>query len=373
MTSHGQSVPRIPLYKPDLSGNEKEYVRQCMDTGWISSKGEFVARFEEAFGAYLGIPHCASICNGTAALQTALGALGIGAGDEVIVPTLTYVASANAVRAVGAVPVFVDSLSGSWQMDPDDVERKVSERTRAVLAVHLYGGVCEMDRLLGLARDRHLLLIEDCAEAFGSKYKGAYAGTFGDIAAFSFYGNKTISTGEGGMVATASAELHEKVWAYKSQGVSPEREYWHESVGFNFRITNLCAAIGLAQIERAAALLERKRQIATWYRDHLRGLPVEMQPEPADVHNTYWLVSVLCQKSEFVGPLRGALAEQGVETRSVFPPLHTMPIYGSGRQSFPRAEDIAARGISLPSWPGLEEKDVALIGDVIRRFYANTP
>ncbi len=369
MSDKEQVMLRIPLYKPDVSGNEKHYISECVDTGWISSKGKFVSLFEEAFSTYLGVPYCASVCNGTAALQTALGALGIGLGDEVIVPTLTYVASANAVRGVGATPVFVESLSDSWQMDPDDVRRKISERTRAILVVHLYGGVCEMDKLVAIAREHDLFLVEDCAEAFGSRYDGAYAGTFGDVAAFSFYGNKTISTGEGGMVMTASAELHEKVWAYKSQGVSREREYWHESLGFNFRMTNLCAAIGLAQLERADTFLVQKRQIATWYQEHLRGLPVEIQPEPANVHHTYWLVSILCHTPESVNPLREALAVQGIETRPVFPPLHTMPLYGNGQQVFACAENIAARGISLPSWPGLQEKDVAFVSKVIKRFH----
>jgi len=362
-------MSRIPIYRPDLSGNEKRYLRQCVDTGWISSKGEFVSRFERAFATYLGIPHCVSVCNGTAALQTALAALGIGPGDEVIVPTLTYIASANAVCAVGARPVFVDSLPDTWQMDPDDVRRKISERTRAIMAVHLYGGACQMDKLITLAREHRLFLLEDCAEAFGSTYDGAYAGTFGDIAAFSFYGNKTISTGEGGMVATSSPELHERAWKYKSQGVSRKREYWHESLGFNFRMTNLCAAIGLAQVERADWLLAEKRKIAVWYREHLEDTPVQMQTEPENVHHSYWLVSILCPQADSVGPMRDALATAGVETRPVFLPAHSMPIYTDGQQRFPIAEDIAIRGLSLPSWPGLEEKDITFITDVIKRFH----
>ena len=363
-----QVSPRIPLYKPDLSGNEKRYTCECIETGWISSKGEFVSRFERAFADYLGVPYCTSVCNGTAGLQTALAALEIGPGDEVIVPTLTYVASANAVRAVGAIPVFADSLADSWVIDPPDVRSKITARTRGIMAVHLYGAVCPMNELATLAREKGLFLIEDCAEAVGSKYSGKYAGSFGDVAAFSFYGNKTISTGEGGMVATGSEEIYRRCAAYKNQGVSQQREYWHETLGFNFRMTNLCAAVGLAQLERVDEFLMKKRQIAAWYREFLTRTSVEMQLEEQDVHHTYWLVSILLPQRELVGPVRGGLSEEGIETRPVFPPVHTTPVYSEAIQSLPRAEDIAARGISLPSYPGLRRDDVALITSVIERF-----
>jgi len=365
--SEDQIPLRIPLYKPDLSGNEKQYVCECIDTGWISWRGQFVERFEQAFADFLGVPYCTSVSNGTAGLQAALAALGIGPGDDVIVPTLTYIASANAVRAVGAVPVFADSLSDTWLIDPEDVRSKITDRTRGIMPVHLYGAVCRMDELVALARERGLFLIEDCAEALGSKYAGKYAGSFGDAAAFSFYGNKTISTGEGGMVATASEDVHRRAATYKNQGVSQRREYWHESLGYNFRMTNLCAAVGLAQLERAEEFLARKRQIAAWYRELLGG-SIEMQPEEPRVHHTYWLVSVLLPEAKLVDPVRAGLREEGIETRPVFPPVHALPIYSETAQSLPHAEDIAARGISLPSYPGLTRDEVELIAATIRRF-----
>ena len=360
---------RIPVYQPDLSGNEKRYVNDCLDAGWISSRGEYVRRFEEAFGRLLGIPYCATVSSGTTALQTALGALGIGPGDEVIVPTFTYVASVNTVAATGATPVLVDSLADSWQMDPADVQRKVTSRTRAVMAVHLYGSVCPMDELTALASRHGLALIEDCAEAFGSKWDGRYAGTWGDVAAFSFFGNKTITTGEGGMVATRSAELDRRIRAYKSQGLSLDREYWHDSIGFNYRMTNVCAAIGLAQLERADALIVTKRLLAQWYRKHLEGVPVEVHRETAKVFHTWWMVSILCPTPEDREPLRLRLREEGVETRPLFHPAHTMPVHAHLTGHFPRAENIALRGMNLPSWPGLTEDDVRFIAGVIRRYF----
>ena len=358
---------RIPVYQPDLSGNEKRYVCDCLDTGWISSKGAYVSRFEQAFGAFLDLPHCCSVSNGTTALQTAIGGLGIGPGDEVIVPALTYVASVNAIAGAAARPVFVDSLPDTWQMDVADVERKITPRTRAILAVHLYGGVCAMDALADLARRHGLLLIEDCAEAFGSRFQGSFAGSFGDVATFSFYGNKTITTGEGGMVAARSADLLTRLAVYRNQGVSPTHEYWHESLGFNYRMTNVAAAIGLAQIERASDFIDRKRRLVGWYRAALADAPVTFQAEPVGVFHTWWMVSLLCANAAACAGVRKALADAGVETRPLFPPAHTLPMYRAGQAPLPVAEDLAGRGMNLPSWPGLTESDVHFIAGVIRR------
>src|SRR5690349_10790566 len=214
----------IPLYEPDLSGNEKRYVLACLDSTWISSKGKFISEFEDQFARYLGINRAVGICNGTAALHVALLALGIGPGDEVIVPTLTYIAAVNAITYTGATPVFVDSLRETWQMDPDDVARKITHRTKAIMVVHLYGQPCDMDALTRIAKEHKLLIVEDCAEALGSRHKQDFVGTFGDIAAFSFYGNKTITTGEGGMVVTKSGELAKRALHFRGQGLADNRE-----------------------------------------------------------------------------------------------------------------------------------------------------
>ncbi len=210
---------KIPVYKPSLAGNEKKYVNACLDSTWISSKGRFIAEFEQKFASYIQGSYATTVSNGTVALHLALLTLGIGPGDEVIVPTLTYIASVNAIAYVGATPVFVDSLEQTWQVDPEDIKRKITSKTRAILIVHLYGQPCEMDAIVKIAKDHNLFLIEDCAEAFGSKYKGRHVGTFGHIATFSFFGNKTLTTGEGGMVVTEDPLLFDRAVCLKGQGL----------------------------------------------------------------------------------------------------------------------------------------------------------
>ena len=241
----------VPIYQPSLDGNEKKYVDECLDSSWISSKGKFIKLFEDKFASTIGVEHASSVCNGTVALQLALATLGARRDDEVIVPSFTYIASVSSICHAGATPVFVDSLHDTWQMDPEDVRKKITPRTRAIMAVHLYGHPCEMDPLVAIAKEHNLHLIEDCAEAFGSRYRGRHVGTFGDLSTFSFYGNKTITTGEGGMVVTNNRQLYDRCHHLKMHGLAQNREYWHDALGFNYRMTNVCAAIGLAQLERA--------------------------------------------------------------------------------------------------------------------------
>lgn len=361
---------RIPVYRPDLSGNESRYVMQCLDSTWISSKGSFIADFETRFARRVGLAHATSVSNGTVALHLALLALGIGAGDEVIVPTLTYIASANAVTYTGATPVFADSCAHDWQIDPADVERKITPRTRAVMAVHLYGHPCDMDALQAICRRHRLFLIEDCAEAIGTVYKNRHVGGFGDIATFSFFGNKTITTGEGGMVVAVDHALIERARHFKGQGLAAHREYWHDVVGYNYRMTNLCAAIGVAQLERLDFFLERKRRVAAAYRAGLRGTPLQFQPEPVDALHSWWMVTVLVDNATERDALRAHLAAVGIETRPAFYPVHGMPMYSHRYQRNPVAEDIAARGICLPSFPGLSEAEVSEVCDRIHGHYA---
>jgi perosamine synthetase len=360
----------IPLYQPDLTGNEKQYVLECLDSTWISSKGRFIAQFESRFSAFTAIPYAVGVCNGTVALHLALVTLGIGPGDEVIVPTLTYIAAVNAIAYTGATPVFVDSLPDTWQMDPADVRRKLTPRTKGIMAVHLYGHPCELDALTMLAREHDVFLIEDCAEALGATYKGKHVGTFGDIACFSFFGNKTITTGEGGMVITADKTLFERARHFKGQGLAAHREYWHDVVGYNYRMTNICAAIGVAQLERADEFIARKRQLAKAYGKHLAGLPVVLLGETADVKSSFWMVSILTSDAANRDFLREHLAARGIETRPLFHPVHTMPMYASRYQRHPVAENLAWRGINLPSWPGLSSEQVEHIASSVRDFFA---
>lgn len=356
----------IPIYRPDLSGNEKKYVNECIDTSWISSRGRFVNEFEMQFAARIGVEHAASVCNGTVALHLALMALGIGPGDEVIVPTLTYIASANAVAYTGATPVFVDSLRDTWQIDPEDVVRNLSSRTKAIMPVHLYGHACDMDALVSIAHAHRLFLVEDCAEAFGTFYKGRHVGTFGDVSTYSFFGNKTITTGEGGMVVSNDKTLIERARHLKGQGLATHREYWHDVVGYNYRMTNIEAAIGLAQLERADEFIAAKRALAQRYVSGLKGLPIEVHCEAPDTVHSYWMFSILVQHAKHRDPLRAQLAEAGIETRPLFYPMHTMPMYSRNYRKHNVAEDLAWRGINLPSWPGLSDAQVDYICMQIR-------
>ena len=358
----------IPVYQPSLTGREREYVLQCLDSTWISSKGEFISRFESGFAGTVGVEYATSVCNGTVALHLAMLALGIGPGDEVIVPTLTYIASVNAIAYTGAKPVFVDSLPDTWQMDPADVERKLSPNTRAIMAVHLYGQACDMDSLGRIAREHGVFLVEDCAEAIGTLYKGRHVGSFGDIGTFSFFGNKTITTGEGGMVVSNDKTLYSRMVHFKGQGLAAHRQYWHDVIGYNYRMTNICAAIGLAQLEQLDAFATRKREIAKRYQANLAGSSVAFHQEAPGTTHSYWMCSILVEQQGMRDLLREELAACGIETRPLFYPAHTMPMYADKFERHPVAEDLGWRGINLPSWPGMTDENVDFICASILKF-----
>ncbi|MEO8413534.1 MAG: DegT/DnrJ/EryC1/StrS family aminotransferase [Ginsengibacter sp.] len=359
---------KIPVYRPSLNGNEKKYVNECLDSTWISSKGEFIGKFENGIANYIGVKHAASVSNGTVAIHLTLLALGIGPGDEVIVPTLTYIASVNAIVYAGATPVFVDSLHDTWQMNPQEVMKKITSRTKAVIAVHLYGHPCEMDTITKICRENNIFLIEDCAEAIGSQYKNQHVGTFGDISTFSFFGNKTITTGEGGMVMTNDETLHDRVLHFKGQGLAKHREYWHDIIGYNYRMTNVCAAIGLAQLEQINSFLENKRRVADFYKNAFKGSAIEFHGEATDIYHSYWMCSILVDEPAKREPLREHLASNEIETRPLFYPIHTMPMYSGKYQKYPVAEDLGWRGICLPSYPSLSMEDLEYITDKILSF-----
>lgn len=363
---------KIPVYQPSLTGNEKKYVNDCLDSNWISSKGKYVSLFEEAFANYVNVKHATGVCNGTVALHLALVALGIGPGDEVIVPTLTYIASVNAIVYTGATPIFVDSLADTWQINPQEVCRSITPRTRAIMAVHLYGHPCEMKVLRNIADEHRLFLIEDCAEAIGSRYQDRHVGTFGDVATFSFYGNKTITTGEGGMVITNDQTIFERAIHLKGQGLAKYREYWHDVIGYNYRMTNICASIGLAQMERIDDILTKKRRIAELYKDLLKDTEYKVHPEVGDVFHSYWMISILVSQANQRDQVRQHLSEGGIETRPVFYPVHTMPMYSQKYQRHKVAEDIGWRGINLPSYPDLKEEQIVSICEKLRNYRPKT-
>ena len=360
---------KYPVYQPSLTGNEKKYVNECLDTTLISSKGKFVSEFEKHFSNYIGVKNGTGVCNGTVAIHLALVALGLGEGDEVIVPTFTYIASANPILQVGAKPIFVDSKRDSWQVDPEDIKSKITPKTKALMIVHLYGHPCDMDAIMKIAKEHNLFVIEDCAEAIGSEYKGKKVGSFGDVSCFSFFGNKTITCGEGGMVLTNSDYLYGRLVHFKGQGLAKYREYWHDTMGYNYRMTNIQAAIGLAQFEQIDKFIEKKQKLAQWYKTKLKNLPIKFHDAIGNVKHTYWMCSILVASEEEREALRNYLKEQGIETRPTFYPIHTMPIYAQKYERHEVAEDIALRGINLPSYPALEEKDIDYICDKIEEFY----
>lgn len=365
----------LPVAQPVLGEKELMYVTECVLSGWISSTGRFVGEFEKRCAEYCRVPYAISTSNGTTALHLALLVLGIGPGDEVIVPTLTFIASANAVAYTGAKPVFVDSEPAAWNLDPAAVARAITPRTKAIMAVHLYGHPADMRALRTLCDEHGLFLVEDAAEAFGSTYHGAPAGSLSDIATFSFYGNKIITTGEGGMVLTRDPKLAEQCRVLRDHGMSPTRRYWHPVLGYNYRMTNLQAAVGVGQIEKIDAIIAAKRRIAASYHRALAGIPgLELPHEPVGTTSVYWLISVRVDPVRF-GADRDAIMEQlksrAIETRPVFPVVHRQPIYAAGSHApMPVAEAISANGFSLPSDASLSDLEIGRVADALRQIHA---
>ena len=357
----------IPVYQPDLSGNESKYVNQAVESSWISSQGSFLKRFEEMFGTFIGTPHVTAVSNGTVALHLALHCLDLQPGDEVIVPSFTYIASVNTIVQAGGTPVFCEVRSSDWLMDPEDVIARITPRTKAIMPVHLYGAACDMDRLCAIAKEYGLKMIEDCAEALGTSWRGQHVGTFGDVSTWSFFGNKTITTGEGGMVATNDPNLLRQMVIAKGQGQDLDRRYWHSVLGFNYRMTNLCAAIGTAQMERVDEILHRKRAIADAYRNELANTPVEFQALSNEVTSSEWLVSLLLPKGVDRDRVMKDMGSLGVDTRPVFYCAHHMPPHARPDLRLPVSENIAARGISLPSFPQLTTDNISRVCKALKR------
>jgi len=356
----------IPVYRPRIGVLERDYASRAVESTWISSKGEFLDRFEIEFAEFVGADHGIAVCNGTVSLHLALAALGLGSGDEVIVPTFTYVASVNAITYTGATPVFVDSEPDFWNLDARLIEAAITPRTKAIEVVHLYGHPADMDPILAIAKRHGLAVIEDAAEAHGATYRGQEVGSIGAAGSFSFFGNKIITTGEGGMVVTNDAELAEKCRHLRGQGVSPTRTYWHDVIGFNYRMTNLAAAIGCAQLEQIDEVLAKKTQIAGWYAERLgniEGLTLQRKAEWAQA--VWWMNSVLVDPG-VRDDLMAAMRTRGVDTRPFFYPAHTLPMYSAGDGAYPVAEYLGAAGINLPSYPDLSEDDVELVCCVLR-------
>jgi perosamine synthetase len=362
----------IPVAEPSIGARELEYVTDAVRSGWVSSIGSYVVDFERAIGTACGAAEAVSTSSGTAALHLALAAIGVGPGDEVIVPSLTFIATANAVRYVGATPVFADSDPSHWCIDPADVARCVTARTRAIIPVHLYGHPADMDAITAIARPRGIAIIEDAAEALGTTYRGRPVGSIGDAGVFSFYGNKLITSGEGGMFVTGNKTLADRARLLRDHAMDAERRYWHDEIGFNFRMTNLQAALGVAQAERMANFLARKIEIANRYRDGLAGVEgIAMQSEAPWAGSSWWMstfgvgAAFPVDRDEFAR----RLLDRGVDTRPAFLPLHIMPPYRTPRVLH-TAQRIARRGISLPSGVSLTPDDQSYVIECVRDIAA---
>ena len=354
------------MAKPDIGEEEVANVTEAVKSGWVSSKGPFIERFENRFSSYIGVKHAIAASNGTVALHLALTALGVGRGHEVLVPSLTFIAAANAVTYTGAKPVFLDSHPDYWCIDPEAIKKSITDKTKAIVLVHLYGHPCDINHILEIARGKNLYVVEDCAEAHGAEYKGKRVGSFGDVSCFSFYGNKIITTGEGGMCLTNNEELAEKMRILKDHGMNPKKRYWHDVIGFNYRMTNLQAALGVAQLEKIERLIDRKREIAKTYKEILGQTDsVIVAPEMSWAKNTYWFYCILVN-SKVRDKLIVHLDQDGIETRPFFYPIHTLPPYSHGLK-LPVAEQLSARGLNLPSGPRITEDEICEVSSAIRK------
>ncbi len=360
----------IPVFTPWLPESARGYVLDCLDTGWISSLGRYVPRFEEELARFCEARHAVATANGTVALHLALAVLGIGPGDEVLVPDLTFVATANAVHYTGASPVLVDVDPRTWGIDPEDARRKLTPRTRAVIPVHLYGRPVDLDPLLALAAEHGLEVVEDAAEAHGARYKGRRVGALGRAGAFSFYGNKIFTTGEGGALVTNDPEVAARAAFLRDHAMDPQRRYYHPEIGFNYRMTNIQAAIGCSQLEHADEILGRRRAIARAYGAGLAGIPGLAQAAAMPWEESIcWMYSVLVEPA--FGADRDAvsagLRARGIDSRPFFVPLHEMPPYRCDG-AFPTATLLSRQGINLPSGTALTAGEIATVCGALREL-----
>jgi perosamine synthetase len=370
----------IPVCEPSLKGNEIKYALEALETGWISSAGKYVNEFEQSFADYLGVKHGIAVTNGTAAIHLALVALGVGPGDEVIIPNFTMIASAFAVTYTGAIPVFVDAEAETWNIDPEKIEEKISPATKAIMPVHIYGHPCEMDAIKQIALKHNLLIVEDAAESHGALYNGKYCGSLSDIGAFSFFANKIATTGEGGMVVTDDDDLAARCRYYKNLcfPVNSPRNYNHDHIGYNYRMSNVLAAIGLAQVERLDTYVEQRINNNTIYQQFLADVPgIKLQPELAGTRNVYWMNGVVVNESEFGfgrTALMSSLKQMNIDTRLFFSGMNQQPSlinYGCSTQGdYPVSDWLTANGFYLPSGSDLSVDSIKYICDVIKDIHA---
>lgn len=369
----------IPVNEPLLDGNEKKYLCECIDTGWISSEGPFVKEFENRMSETAGRKYGVAVANGTAALEVAAMAVGIGEGDEVIMPTFTIISCAMAVTKLGGIPVLVDSDIHTWNMNVEEIEQKITKRTKAIMMVHLYGLPADVDKILELAKKYDLKVIEDAAEMHGQTYQGRPCGSFGDISVFSFYPNKHITTGEGGMVVTDSEELAERCRSLRNLCFRKDVRYVHDEISDNYRFTNLQAAVGLAQIERLEEFVERKRNMGRFYTERLQDLPGIILPlEKTDsAENIYWVYGIVLERESEVSnqEIQKMLAEEGIGSRTFFWCMHEQPVYQRqglfAGERYEGAEYLARKGFYIPSGLALTKEQMEEVADKVRKVIQN--
>jgi len=360
---------RISVLEPSMQGNELNYVSECIKTNWISSQGKFVTEFEKIFEDFHPKTNALSVSNGTVALHLAIIALGIEKGDEVIVPDLTFAASANAVIHAGAIPVFCEVDPETWCIDPKEAEKLIGPKTKAIMPVHLYGNSCDMHELQSICNKNKIFMIEDSAEALGSERYGQKVGTFGDAATFSFFGNKTISTGEGGMILFRDSKIAEKARIIRDHGMSRDKRYWHDVIGYNYRLTNLQAAVGVAQMEKFKIILEKKLRISNFYDSFLDGTDgIDKIPfKPKGSLHSNWLYGIILEEKINREKISSELLALGIETRPFFFPLHTMPPYIEYRKSVSLLNStcLSRQGLSLPTSTDLSEGELHSISQSV--------
>jgi perosamine synthetase len=348
----------FPVAIPNLNGNEFKYLTDAFLSTWISSSGKYIDKFEDKFSSYSDCSYGVAVSNGTVALHLAMVVLGIGEGDEVIVPDLTFAATINAVLHANATPVIVDVEENSWCINPEEIEKAITLKTKAIIPVHLYGQVCDMDSIMHIAKKYDLKIIEDCAEAHGATYKDKKVGSFGDVGCFSFYGNKVITTGEGGMCTTNNSELNDKMKVLRDHGMSRTKRYWHDVIGYNYRMTNLQAAIGLAQLERIEDIHENRKKYEDSYQGILNAEKFTFQNNLKDRKRITWLVSILIDESIDRDEYIRKLQENGIDARPFFYPLSEMDIY----KPYCRCKTLVAYklskiGFNLPTYESLKNLD----------------
>lgn len=367
----------IPVNEPLLNGNERKYLAECIDSGWISSEGPFVKEFEEKFSKRAGRKYGISVCNGTAALEAAVIAAGINTGDEVIMPAFTIISCASAVIRAGGVPVLIDSEADNWNMNVNQIRKKITSRTKAIMIVHIYGLPVDIDPVLEIAKEFNLKVIEDSAEVIGQTYKGKPCGSFGDLSTFSFYPNKHITTGEGGMIVTDDLEIAERCRSLRNLCFKPEKRFVHEELGFNFRMTNIQAALGLAQFERLDEFIEKKRWIGKMYNELLKEnsdfeLPVD-KTDFAD--NIYWVYGLLIKESKKFNAEKAMkdLSGKGIGTRPFFYPMHLQPVFRKRglfiNENYPVSEKLSEYGFYIPSGLALTEEQIIKTATVLNSLY----